>query len=105
MPTLPTSPKRPWIPAAEQRPYKQHAARTSDYDSAQWKALSLQVRREQPICEEPGCTKPSKAADHKVPVRLGGGFWDRTNLQALCWSHHQAKSAAEGKKQPKGVGG
>jgi 5-methylcytosine-specific restriction endonuclease McrA len=101
MPKLPTSPKRPWIPVAEKRPYKQHAARTSDYDSAEWKALSLQVRREQPICQEPGCTKPSKATDHISPVRAGGDMWARANLQALCWSHHQAKSAAEGRTTSK----
>lgn len=101
MPSLPKSKPRPWQPAPPKRTYQQHTARSSDYDSAQWKALSLQVRQEQPACAEPGCSKPSKATDHITPVRLGGGFWDRSNLQGLCWGHHQAKSAAEGRKKPK----
>ncbi|MCC2547704.1 HNH endonuclease [Hymenobacter sp. BT175] len=57
--------------------------------------MSKRVRQEQPICAVPGCTRPSRAADHITPVRLGGGFLDRENLQGLCWSHHQSKSAKE----------
>ncbi len=99
-PSLPKTRRRPWEPAPEKKPYVQHAARTSDYDSAEWKALSLRVRREQPICATPGCGKPSMAADHITPVRLGGGFYDRGNLQALCWGCHQRKSQSE-RNQPK----
>ena len=99
-PSLPPSKRRPWQPAPEKRPYKQHAARTSDYDSSRWKQLSLQVRREQPTCEVPGCGKPSRATDHIKPVRQGGDMWARSNLQALCWGHHQGKSAQEGKAPP-----
>lgn len=100
MPTLPPNRRRSWQPAPAKRVYQQHAARTADYDSPEWKALSRLVRTEQPICAVPGCGKKSAAADHIVPVRLGGGFLDRANLQALCWSHHQSKSAKERHQAP-----
>jgi 5-methylcytosine-specific restriction enzyme A len=40
---------------------------------------------------------PSTVADHITPVRLGGDFWDINNLQGLCASCHNSKSAKEGK--------
>lgn len=102
MPSLKPTPRRPWVPKpAPPKPYQQHSARTSDYDSKEWKAMSKRVRQEQPICAEPGCQKKSAAADHITPVRMGGGFLDRANLQGLCWHHHQSKSAKEKQiKQP-----
>ncbi len=96
MPYLPPTKRRPWVPPpAPPKPYQQHRSRTADYDSPEWKAMSKRVRTEEPICSVDGCSKPSRAADHILPVRLGGGFLDRANLQGLCWSHHQSKSAKE----------
>jgi 5-methylcytosine-specific restriction endonuclease McrA len=36
--------------------------------------------------------------DHIVPINLGGDPWAWDNLQALCNSHHNRKSAKDKKK-------
>lgn len=64
------------------------------YNSTAWRKLRLQVLREYPICNN--CKRlPSTVADHITPVRLGGDFWDINNLQGLCASCHNSKSAKE----------
>jgi 5-methylcytosine-specific restriction protein A len=64
------------------------------YQSKQWKLLRFQVLRNYPICND--CKRqPSTVADHIKPVRLGGDFWDIENLQGLCASCHNKKSANE----------
>ena len=64
------------------------------YNSAAWRKLRSQVLREYPVCNE--CKRnPSTVADHITPVRLGGEFWDINNLQGLCASCHNSKSAKE----------
>ena len=64
------------------------------YNCAAWRKLRLQVLREYPICNN--CKRlTSTVADHITPVRLGGEFWDINNLQGLCASCHNSKSAKE----------
>jgi 5-methylcytosine-specific restriction enzyme A len=66
------------------------------YNSSAWRKLRTQLLREYPICNN--CKRlPSTVADHITPVRLGGDFWDLNNLQGLCASCHNSKSAKEGK--------
>lgn len=100
MPSLPKSTRRPWVPAPVKRAYVAHKARTPDYDSAEWKALRAQCLALHPQCCVAGCSKPSKVADHIHPVRLGGDFWSIKNLQGMCWSCHQRKSAKEKNAKP-----
>ena len=64
-----------------------------DLDSA-WGRLSLRRRKAFPICEVPGCSRPSASTDHIVPY-CEGGTSDWGNLQALCREHHQEKTVAE----------
>lgn len=64
------------------------------YNCASWRKLRFQVLRNYPICND--CKRlPSTVADHIKPVRLGGNFWDIENLQGLCASCHNKKSANE----------
>jgi 5-methylcytosine-specific restriction endonuclease McrA len=70
-----------------------------DLDSA-WSRLSLRRRKAFPICEMPGCSRPSTSTDHIVPYSEGGtSAW--ANLQALCGPHHQEKTVAESHRAAK----
>jgi 5-methylcytosine-specific restriction protein A len=73
------------------------------YNSAAWRKLSLSFRIDNPLCIEcakKGIVSASQVADHIVPIKQGGDRYDRGNLQALCHSCHNRKSAKE-----KGGGG
>jgi 5-methylcytosine-specific restriction enzyme A len=64
------------------------------YNSSGWRKLRIQALQEYPICNN--CNRmPSTVADHITPVRLGGDFWSFDNLQGLCASCHNSKSAKE----------
>lgn len=66
------------------------------YNSTTWRNLRLFCLQSFPICNY--CKrKPSTVADHITPARLGGDFWDIENLQGLCASCHNSKSAKESK--------
>jgi 5-methylcytosine-specific restriction endonuclease McrA len=71
------------------------------YRSCEWRMLSARVRAERPVCEVPGCTRPTAAADHIVPLSRGGPALDPRNVQALCWKHHQAKTLSESNRRRK----
>lgn len=81
---------------AERRPRKQMSERTyidTRYNSRQWRALRDGVIRDCPECVE--CGRLATVVDHIEPVRLGGSFFCIDNLQAMCASCHNAKSAKE----------
>lgn len=54
------------------------------------------IRRAGGMCQWPGCGRTGVRlfADHVVELRDGGRPYDVTNGQALCGSHHTAKTAA-----------
>jgi len=69
-----------------------------NYQSGRWKKLSRMVKNEEPLCREclkNGRPEASKVADHIIPISEGGSEWDRDNLQGLCESCHNRKSAIE----------
>lgn len=73
------------------------------YHTAAWRKLRLSVLNVEPLCRM--CMAADKIAaaclvDHIVPVKQGGEFWERDNLQPLCNNCHELKSAAEGSKWP-----
>ncbi len=70
-----------------------------DLDSA-WDRLSLRRRKAFPICEVPGCTRPSSSTDHVIPA-FEGGTSEWSNLRALCREHHAAKTLAESHRAAK----
>lgn len=50
------------------------------------------------MCRSVSKVMPAYLVDHIVPVKHGGEFWDRENLQPLCNDCHEIKSNAEGSR-------
>ena len=69
-----------------------------DYHSKRWKDLRKSVLQNEPLCrtcKENGVIKAANVGDHIIPVRLGGSMFDFDNVQPLCTSCHNRKSANE----------
>ncbi len=71
--------------------WRQHTTAPAQrgYDAA-WRALSLQVRAEEPRCRI--CGAPSTQTDHITP-KARGGTDARSNLRALCDDCHLSVTA------------
>ncbi|WP_350339794.1 HNH endonuclease [Sanyastnella coralliicola] len=97
MPSINRNSKRPpW--QGKRRAQQGRKKRTKNYDSPEWRKLRRSVLNENPLCvecEKRGVYKPADVVDHITPYNQGGSFWDRNNLQGLCHSHHNKKSARE----------
>ena len=68
------------------------------YQSAAWRAVRAAFLRAHPLCrlcEAHGLLVPAKVVDHIIPLKDGGPRFDWVNLDALCVSHHNAKTARE----------
>ena len=68
------------------------------YQSAAWRAVRAAFLREQPLCvncQGRGRVVPAVVADHVRPLKDGGARFDWANLQALCVSCHNRKTAIE----------
>ena len=68
------------------------------YQSAQWRTVRAAFLRQHPLCcacEQRGRVVPAVVVDHVVPIKEGGARFDPRNLQSLCVSDHNAKSAKE----------
>jgi Restriction endonuclease len=59
-----------------------------------WRRLSAAYKRLHPLCEWPGCYRPTEIIDHKVPRDQGGSdTW--ANCQGLCRIHHAQKTKGD----------
>lgn len=72
------------------------------YNSARWRKISRYHRGDNPLCAE--CERNGRytggdVCDHIIPIIFGGHPTHGHNLQTLCHSCHNKKSAKE-KKQP-----
>ena len=106
MPTLPTAPRRNWMPAPVVRPYQQHAERSDLYDTSLWKKVRADHLRRQPLCvacHAKGITVTASVLDHIVAVRDGGVFFDGENHQGLCRKCHFSKSSKENQTRVKAL--
>ena len=68
------------------------------YNSAQWKRTRMIVLHEQPLCvkcKEKNIYRSANTIDHIVPLNQGGQTYALHNLQALCSSCHNSKSASD----------
>lgn len=68
------------------------------YQSKDWRVLRAAVLRESPLCVVCKAKDHLIAAgvvDHVVPLKDGGARFDRANLQPLCVSCHNRKTARE----------
>jgi 5-methylcytosine-specific restriction enzyme A len=69
------------------------------YSSQAWRAARRQQLAQEPLCrmcKAEGRIKVAVIADHITPIAKGGDPFGE--LQSLCWSHHSAKSIAEGSR-------
>lgn len=68
------------------------------YQSKDWRVLRAAVLRESPLClacKDRGRLVAAGVVDHVVPLKDGGARFDRANLQPLCVSCHNRKTARE----------
>ncbi len=65
------------------------------YDSRKWRRARLQVLASDPECATEGCEQLATDVDHIRPIRDGGAWLDRANLQALCHACHTKKTVRE----------
>lgn len=75
--------------------------RNSFYDTARWRRVSIQVRKDKPLCEhcqQNGFIEPSTQTDHIVPIEHGGDKFNYHNLQALCDKCHARKTQKDKRK-------
>jgi 5-methylcytosine-specific restriction protein A len=68
------------------------------YQSRQWRSVRAAFLREHPLCSACGAKGQLVAArvvDHVQPIKDGGARFDVSNLQSLCVSCHNRKTARE----------
>ncbi len=68
------------------------------YNSRQWRKLRRMILQRDPICKK--CEKKnifvsSNVVDHILSIRLGGAKLSPDNLQGLCTTCHNRKSARD----------
>lgn len=74
---------------------------TSFYRTTRWKKLRAWFKQHNPICVEcvkEGRVKEMDVVDHIIPIKQGGAEYELSNLQALCHSCHNSKTAKENRK-------
>jgi 5-methylcytosine-specific restriction enzyme A len=84
----------------EPQPKRQGSNNREFYQSSRWHKLSKYFRHLNPLCNQclkNGETKPAECVDHIVPIIEGGQMWNVNNLQSLCYSCHNRKTANENK--------
>lgn len=72
------------------------------YGTNEWKKLSIEYRRHQPLCEH--CLKrdvitEADCVDHIVEIEDGGDKLEWDNLQSLCNACHNIKTGQEKRKR------
>ena len=68
------------------------------YTSAAWRRCRAAFLRAHPLCRacrDAGRAVEARVADHIVPIKQGGARFDWDNLQPLCLSCHNSKTARE----------
>ena len=71
------------------------------YHTTRWRKLRKRFISQFPLCAE--CLTfdkvvEAKVVDHIKPIKDGGEMYDWDNLQSLCHSCHNSKSARERKR-------
>ena len=66
------------------------------YHSTKWRKLRIQQLSKYPLCINfDTCHNVATIADHVVEVKDGGKHYSLDNLQSMCLSCHNAKTARE----------
>lgn len=87
-----------WAEKPEAKRFWNHDADVSFYHSTAWKKARKVKLANNPLCEKCasiGVGKKGTIVDHIIPIRLGGDTLALDNLQTLCHSCHNSKSAKE----------
>ncbi len=71
------------------------------YNSTKWRRISRSFLSLNPLCIM--CGRPAKITDHKEEIREGGEKYDKENLQPMCISCHNKKTAEERAKREGGA--
>ncbi|QQU04017.1 HNH endonuclease [Myroides odoratus] len=89
--------KRPWV--VERKPFERNVRSNSEfYNSREWRKLRRSFLDANPLCvqcECEGLVTPATVADHIQPINRGGERLSEDNLQPMCASCHNKKSARE----------
>jgi len=70
----------------------------SFYQTSAWRSTRNAFIKSNPWCAEclkDGKKTPATVCDHKTQIIEGGDKFNPDNLQSLCASHHNSKSARE----------
>lgn len=70
------------------------------YKGTRWQKLRRMFLAKHPLCEvclREGRIEPAKIVDHIKEITDGGARYDEDNLQALCLSCHNTKTAEQKK--------
>lgn len=81
-------------PQHTRKPWANPSANTRTLTGRQRHNLHRAQTRREPQCRVCGTTK-NLEADHIVPIAAGGAWFDPANLQTLCTTHHEEKTAWE----------
>ena len=104
MPKLPESKHRPWMPKKPK--FYREIDNASFYNSKRWRSVRKYFIKKNPICiscKRKNIDKAAKVVDHILPITMGGSQVDLKNLQSLCESCHNSKSAREGIEKRKSI--
>ena len=71
------------------------------YNSKRWRDTSKSFLKNNPLCVV--CSYPAQITDHIKEIKDGGSKYDWENLQPLCKSCHNSKTAEEKRKRGGGV--
>lgn len=72
-----------------------HRQSKRHYQTARWRdRVRPMILARYPLCDTPGCTRPSVDVDHIVPLHKGGTD-AMSNLHGLCKLHHGMKTRDE----------
>lgn len=89
---------RGWIHRDYGRVRRTFDAELGFYKSAAWQQCRAAYLRAHPVCvacQARGRTVAAVVVDHVVPIKDGGARLDWANLQSLCTSCHNRKTATE----------
>ena len=87
---------RPWI--KEKVAFERDNSNQEIYNSWKWRKFSKQHKLLNPLCvqcDKDGLVTVGTVADHIVPINKGGTVFEKENIQTLCESCHNRKSASE----------
>ena len=96
MPSSPNRVQRPWV--VPKKPFERENSNQEFYNSRAWRNCRKLFLELNPLCKHcdvVGLTEPAKVVDHIVPINKGGDRFNYDNLQALCVSCHNKKSARD----------